>query len=70
MKREIKSAVDSMATDKSPGPDGFPMEVYKCCWNFMKTEIMSIVEELQDNCFLNWRINTTFIVLIPKEIKR
>lgn len=32
----------------------------------MKTEIMAVVQGLQDRCFVNWRINTTFLALLPK----
>lgn len=33
----------------------------------MKGDITKIVAELQNNCFLNWRINNTFLVLLPKK---
>lgn len=33
----------------------------------MKKDIMATVRELQDKCFVNWRLNTTFLVLIPNK---
>lgn len=54
-------------TDKTPGPEGFPMEVYRKCWNFMRFEIMEIVGDLQEKCLRNWKLNTSFMVLIPKK---
>lgn len=45
--------------------EGFSMKVYERGWHFMKPEIMSIVMELQSNWFLNWCVNSTF--LIPKK---
>lgn len=28
---------------------------------------MAVTKELEQNCFLNWKINSTFLVLIPKK---
>lgn len=33
---EVRLALDSLAADKSPGPEGFPVEVYKRCWHFQE----------------------------------
>lgn len=44
---EIKAALTSLAADKSPGPEGFQMEVYNWCWYFMKEDILKVVTELQ-----------------------
>lgn len=49
--KETKSATDSMASYKSPGPDGFPMEVYKRGWEFMKLEIMAVVRIFRVSVF-------------------
>lgn len=32
---EIKGAIGQLANEKSPGPEGFPMEVYRKSWYFM-----------------------------------
>ncbi|KAL5722191.1 hypothetical protein ACHQM5_005739 [Ranunculus cassubicifolius] len=52
--------------DKSPGPDGFPIISLRKCWDFIKEDIMKVVDEFQHECFLDWRLNNTFIRLIPK----
>ncbi|KAF9594332.1 hypothetical protein IFM89_030461 [Coptis chinensis] len=65
---EVKVALNSLAGEKSPRPDGLPMIVYKKCWYFMKDEIMAAVKELQNNSFINWRHNTTYITLAPKVV--
>lgn len=41
------------------------MEVYRKGWDFMKSNILGIVRELQDYCFVNRRVKTSFFVLIP-----
>lgn len=32
----------------------------------MQNDIMAVVKELQDNCLVNWRVNTTFLALVLK----
>ncbi|KAF9603395.1 hypothetical protein IFM89_035841 [Coptis chinensis] len=39
---EVKRALDSLAGEKSPGPDGFAMIVYQNCRHFMKDSIMEV----------------------------
>lgn len=34
----------------------------------MKPELMAAVHEFQNNCHLDWRLNTTFITLVPKVV--
>lgn len=43
---EIKKALDSLASDKSPGSEDFPMDFYKRAWKFLKPKIIAIVQEL------------------------
>lgn len=64
---EILQALGTIEGDKTPGPDGFPMVIFKKCWGFMKKEIMEVVRELQENGFFSWRLNNTFISLVPKK---
>lgn len=65
-KDEIWYVVFSLAGDKTHGFDGFPLVVYQRAWGFMKNDIMKVVWALQNRGFLDWRINTTFVTLIPK----
>ena len=44
---EIKNVVISMANNKTPGPDGIPVEFYKIFW----TAIGHIVDESYLNAF-------------------
>ncbi|KAL5715982.1 hypothetical protein ACHQM5_017730 [Ranunculus cassubicifolius] len=63
---EVYATMQDLAKEKTPGPDGFPIRFYIQCWHFMKGEIMEILRELQDNQFINWRLNNSFITLVPK----
>lgn len=43
-----------------------PILVYQKTWSFIKSDIMKVVLDLQEYSFVSWRINTTFISLVPK----
>lgn len=62
--KEIKEALDSLTSEKAPVLEGLPMEIYNWYKHFMKPEIMAIVYELLENCFLNWRVYNTFVALV------
>ncbi|KAL5726419.1 hypothetical protein ACHQM5_009464 [Ranunculus cassubicifolius] len=66
LEKEVKEAIDGLGGEKAPGPDGFPILFFKKCWGFMKDDIMKVVDEFQYEGFLDWRLNHTFIRLIPK----
>ncbi|KAL5717614.1 amidase [Ranunculus cassubicifolius] len=66
LEKEVKEAIDGLGGEKAPGPDGFPIIFFKKCWDFMKEDIMKVVDEFQFEGFLDWRLNHMFIRLIPK----
>lgn len=66
LEQEIWEAMCDLVGEKSPGPDGFPIRFYKSCWRFMKKDMMPIFDDFYNNGFLDWRLNTTHISLIPK----
>ncbi|RVW34020.1 hypothetical protein CK203_091994 [Vitis vinifera] len=64
---EVLTALMEMNGDKAPGPDGFSVFFWQCCWEFVKEEILEMFKEFHDqNTFLK-SINNTFLVLIPKK---
>ncbi|XP_019455134.1 PREDICTED: uncharacterized protein LOC109356262 [Lupinus angustifolius] len=63
---EIKSAVWSCATDKSPGPNDFNFKFSEESWDIIKPDIVLFVKEFQVNCKIPNGMNTSFIVLVPK----
>lgn len=67
LEEEVLKAICDLAGDKTPGPDGFQMKIYQSCWFFMKKDIMAIVNEFFHNNYLDWRLNTTFVALVPKK---
>lgn len=57
---EVKEAIWSCESFKSPGPDGFN-------FNFLKTNFKSLMEEFHLDGKLVKGLNPSFIVLIPKK---
>lgn len=64
--KEIKAAVFSMDSNKSPGPDGFNIAYYKSMWQVMQQDITQMMDSFHSTEFLPPGINSSFIVLIPK----
>ena len=53
--------------DKAPGLDGFSMSFWQFSWDFVKIEMMNFFKDFYEfGCFLR-NLNSTFLVLIPKE---
>ncbi|KAL5543460.1 hypothetical protein UlMin_007244 [Ulmus minor] len=42
---EIKKAVFGCDREKSPGPDGFTGDFFQDCWDFLKDDIVKVLEE-------------------------
>ena len=64
---EIEEALKALGRDRAPGPDGFPIEFFIHCWDFVKEDVMRVVEDFNERSFIDWRLNATFISLIPKK---
>ena len=47
---ELKDALMQMATNKVPEPDGFTMNLFHACWDWMKEEVLKIVEYSRRLC--------------------
>jgi hypothetical protein len=39
--QEVCNDINSLASDKSPGPDGFTGRFYQTCWSIIKNELMA-----------------------------
>ena len=64
---EVHSALMDMNGDKAPGPDGFMVAFWQCCWEFVKEEVLEMFKEFHEqNAFLK-SLNNTFLVLLPKK---
>lgn len=40
---EVLGVVNDMVSDKAPGPDGFSMAFFQCCWDIVKQEFMEVL---------------------------
>ena len=59
---EVQMTLMEMNGDKAPGPDGFSLFFWQCCWDFVKEEILEMFKEFYDqNIFLK-NLNNTFLV--------
>jgi hypothetical protein len=55
-----------MEHNKAPGPDGFPVEFYQACWNFIKEDLMALFTDFHDGSLPLYKLNFGTIILIPK----
>lgn len=66
-KEEVKSAIWSCDSSKSPGPDAFSFAFIKSNWSNMMEEIMQMMYEFHEKGRIVRGLNSSFIVLIPKK---
>jgi len=66
-KEEVESVIKSMAKEKSPGPDGWTVEIFLHFFELIGEEITEVVEESIKNGEIYSPFNATFIALIPKK---
>ena len=64
---EILLAVNELAGDKAPGPDGFSMAFFHHCWRVVESDVLAIFEEFYQHSKFEKSLNATFIALIPKK---
>ena len=64
---EVHGVVTDMAGDKAPGPDGFPMAFFQCCWGIVKKDVMELFHHFHTHGSFATSINATFLALIPKK---
>eukprot|EP00253_Pinus_taeda_P003487 PITA_03487 len=66
-KEEVEAAMKNMAKDKSPGPDGWTVELFLHFFDLIGSEIAEVVEESRLKGEIYRPFNSTFIALIPKK---
>ena len=64
--QEIQSILTLSKNDKSPGPDGLPVEVYRALFDVLGMDLLRVIEDSRKNGKIPAVFNTTFLVLIPK----
>ena len=68
-KEEIKKAIKEMPNNKTPGPDGIPIEFYKIFWNEVKEPLMDSFRLSKKNKILPLDQRLGIITMIPKSGK-
>jgi hypothetical protein len=66
-KEEVEAAMKLMGKDKSPGPDGWTIELFLHFFDQIGDEITEVVEESRQKGEVYRPFNSTFIALIPKK---
>eukprot|EP00253_Pinus_taeda_P035349 PITA_35349 len=66
-KEEVEAVMKNMAKDKSPGPDGWTIELFLHFFDLIGSEITDVVEESRLKGEIYRPFNSTFIALIPKK---
>lgn len=65
---EVKRAVWSIESSKSPGPGGFTSDFYKKSWHIIKKELCDAVKDFVEKGKLLKQTNATLITLVPKSV--
>lgn len=63
---EVKNAIFSISSTKSPGPDGFTSGFFKACWHIVGGDVCYAIKDFFRNGKLLKEINATLISLVPK----
>ena len=63
---EVHTALFSIESNKTPGPDGFGAGFFKNYWNIIKNDLFNCIAEFFTNGNMLKELNHTFIALIPK----
>jgi mannosylglycoprotein endo-beta-mannosidase len=56
-----------MERNKSPGPDGFPVEFYQKNWEVIKKDLMAMFAQLRTGELPLFKLNFGVITLLPKK---
>jgi len=64
---ELDEVLKYFQHDKSPGPDGWPVEFYTGFREILGGDLLKVVEESRGSGHIHKPFNSTFIALIPKK---
>jgi len=65
-KEELLEVIKGFKKEKSPGPDGWMVELYLHFFDLMWQDLLDVVEDARTRGRVNSQLNNIFIVLIPK----
>lgn len=63
---EIRKVLFSMPSYKSPGPDGYPSELFRTAWPVIGHDFIVAVQSVFRYGFLPKGVNSTILALVPK----
>lgn len=63
---EVEVVLRAFKKDKSPGPDGWPVEFFLTFFDVVVEELCSVAEQARIEGKVTRAINSTFLTLIPK----
>ena len=66
---EIQQALKSFKKDRSPGPDGQPVEFFLHFFELFGSDLLKAIEFTRTLGYITPSLNSTFIALIPKKDK-
>jgi len=64
---EVLKGINLCASDKAPGPDGFPMSFFKEFWSVLKEDILNTMKHFHEFQVFEKSMNATYVALIPKK---
>ena len=67
--KELELSLKSFKKDRSPGPDGWPVEFYLHFFDLLGPTLVHMVDMTRISGFIPPSLNSTFITLIPKKDK-
>ena len=62
---EIQFVLSLSKNDKSPGPDGIPVEVYRALFDVMGSDLLRVIGDTRQYGKIPAVFNSTFLALIP-----
>jgi hypothetical protein len=65
-KEELLAIIKSFKREKSPGPDGWSVELFLFHFDLMFQDILDVIEDTRTRGTVSSSLNKTFLVLIPK----
>jgi hypothetical protein len=65
--QELKEVLDHFKKERSPGPDGWTVEFFSYFFDLVGTDLLQMVEDTRIKGKVTKSLNSTFLVLIPKE---
>lgn len=66
MKEELMNVLKYFKSDKSPGLDGWTIELFTHFFELHKKDLLNMVEESMSTGYIHKHITSTYIALIPK----